>query len=202
MKQLELRVNAIEFNSDEEMVLEGYVNKTEQLSKKLGGFREKVEKGCFARAIERAESIKLLFEHNSESLLASTKNGSLSLEEDKKGLKIRATLIDTTLGQDTYKLVKAGLIDAMSFGFYVIEDNWEKVDGENIRTIKDLELIEVSIVENPAYVQSSISARGYEVIENIEVPVVEEEVELREEQTIFNDIELYKAKIKMYELEH
>src|SRR5690606_14673555 len=63
-----------------------------------------------------------------------------------------------------------GLIGNMSFGFRTIKDSWERSNGLMIRTVHELELFEVSAVENPAYLESAISARGIDVIEDIEVP--------------------------------
>ena len=86
MNKMELRVQSVQLDTSNDMIIEGYVNKVEHLSKNLGfgdyQFYEKIEKGAFKRALERAESIKLLYEHNSDKLLAGTKNGSLFLEED------------------------------------------------------------------------------------------------------------------------
>lgn len=196
MNKIELRIQSVELDTSQEMIVEGYVNKVEHLSKKIGfgdyAFYEKVEKGAFRRALDRAKSIKLLYEHNGDNLLAGTKNGSLHLEEDEIGLKMKAKIVDTTLGKDTYKLIKSGLIDSMSFGFMVKEDTWEEIDGDMIRTVKELDLFEVSIVENPAYAQSSVSARGYEVIQNVKIPVIANPSAI--------DMDLIKAKIKLYEL--
>ena len=79
----------------------------------------------------------------------------------------------------------------MSFGFIVREDKWEEIDGDTIRTVKELDLFEVSVVENPAYAQSTVSARGYE-IQNIKIPVIAKPTTI--------DMDLIKAKIKLYEL--
>lgn len=196
MNKIELRVQSVELDTSQDMIVEGYVNKVEHLSKKLGfgdyEFYEKIEKGAFKRALDNAKSIKLLYEHNGDNLLASTKNGSLYLEEDDIGLRMKAKIVDTTLGKDTYKLIKSGLIDSMSFGFVVKKDDWQEIDKKKIRTVKELELYEVSIVENPAYAQSSVSARGYEVIENVKIPVIANPGDY--------NMDLIKAKIKLYEL--
>jgi hypothetical protein len=75
----------------------------------------------------------------------------LKLEEDDRGLKVTATLPDTTTGRDVRELVSKGIIDAMSFGFTVPHrgDSWSS-DG-NTRTLKSVRLIETSIVAWPAY---------------------------------------------------
>jgi HK97 family phage prohead protease len=95
----------------------------------------------------------LLWNHDTSNPLASTRNGSLQLVEDERGLKVTATLPETTLGRDLAVLVKTGVIDAMSFGFSVRKDSWSQ-DG-NTRYLEDVSLYEVSLVSTPAYEQTS-----------------------------------------------
>jgi HK97 family phage prohead protease len=179
MKRMELRTQSIDIrsNDDDSLTVSGYVNKTNQLSETLGAakrFREKIEPGVFKRAIQRAKDIHFFAEHNKDRILASTKNGSLTLREDNQGLYMEATISPTSWGKDYYQLIKDGIISNMSFGFRTIADSWEKQGNENIRTIKDMDLFEVSAVRDPAYSQSSIAARSIEVDE-VDVPEIEEE---------------------------
>ncbi len=152
---------------DTRMVLYGYVNQVGKLSRPLRDkkgkiFREKILPGAFKRAIDRAKEnnnpIKLLFRHNNNSLLASTINSSLNLEEDDIGLRFEADIVDTTLGKDVYNYVKTGLISNMSFGFRNAIDEWTTENGENIRLVKDFDLTEISILDNPAYKDSIVKA--------------------------------------------
>ncbi|PEA56342.1 phage major capsid protein [Bacillus pseudomycoides] len=174
--KMELRVNQtnIEANEDGSMTVNGYVNKTEQFSEMLGRnekFKEKISRGAFKRAIGKAKEIHFLAEHDSEKILASTRNASLQLSEDENGLYMSATITPTSWGKDYYELIKSGILKNMSFGFRSIKDSWKKnIQGYFERTINDLELFEVSVVRDPAYSQSSISARGIDVVEDIEIP--------------------------------
>ena len=96
------------------------------------------------------------------------KNGSLSLEVDEKGLKIRAELIDTTSNRDIYKCIEAGLLDKMSFAFTVKSQSWDKSGKLPKRTITAIDrLFDVSVVDLPAYDQTSIqaSSRSLEIAE-------------------------------------
>ena len=59
----------------------------------------------------------------------------------------------------------------MSFGFRTIKDNWKSTNsGVYERTIEELELFEVSVVRDPAYSQSTISARGIDLVTEVEIP--------------------------------
>lgn len=183
MDRIELRSSTLELieTNDNEMILEGYVNKTNEYSQLLGGrkkFKERILSNAFKMALGRAKKVDLLLEHDPKNLLASTKNGSLELVEDSVGLKMRAKIVPTTLGKDVYELVKAGLIDGMSFGFKVLKDNWKKLtDNTYLRDVVDLDLFEVTITQNPAYLQSSISARNLDIVEDVVPENVEETTE-------------------------
>lgn len=165
-------------NQDNTKKVIGYVNETDTWSQVLGRskkFREKIQKGAFLSALARVEEenrcVDLLLEHDDRNLLASTSNGSLVLSEDEKGLKFEATLVDTTLGLDTYKMIRSNLIANMSFGFYNAVDAWNKgEDGIYERTIRDLDLVEVSIVKSPAYLASNVQARSLTTDEDALVP--------------------------------
>lgn len=188
--KIELRASKAQLSPTEDGLLKvsGYVNKTDAPSEVLGTtkkFIEKISKGAFDRAIKKAKEIDFLAEHNSEKLLASTRNGSLTLKEDSEGLWIEAIITPTTYGRDTYELIKSGIFKNMSFGFKSIKDSWQSIEnGLFERTINELELFEVSVVKTPAYSQSTISARNLqiasadEIIKNIKLEKEEENLEI------------------------
>ena len=187
MEQIELRVLDSNLTvNEEEMIVEGLVNRTESWSHTLGHrkrFREKIEKGVFTRAIESSERIDFLGEHRTDMLLATTENGSLELWEDEEGLKMRAKIAPTSYGKDLFVLMKNKMVNHMSFGFRAISDKWNKLaDGTFERSIDNLMLKEVSVVRNPAYPQSAIAARGIDVVEDVEIPA-EIDVEERNDNT-------------------
>lgn len=99
------------------------------------------------------------YNHNDSALiLARTRNKSLKLSVDSKGLKIRADLIDTTNNEDIYKMIKSGLLDKMSFAFSVKRQEWDY--EQNLRTILEIDkLYDVSVVDVPAYENTEIYAR-------------------------------------------
>ncbi|PEO97629.1 phage major capsid protein [Bacillus toyonensis] len=179
MKTIELRSNKVALASNSEgLIVSGYVNKPGNLSEVLGTtkkFREKIAPGAFKRAIEsRNREIDFLAEHDSKQVLSSTKNDSLILREDTDGLYMEAQISPTSYGKDYYQLISDGLVRNMSFGFTSLKDSWNQVGGVMIRTIEELELFEVSAVRNPAYSQSSLAARDINLIEEINVPEMEQ----------------------------
>ena len=123
-------------------------------------FKEIMKKGVFKRAIERAgKNIPLLFEHNWNKKLASLEEGTLELREDNIGLRFDAVIKDETV----YEQVKAGIINSCSFGFRVLAEDVESINTRlEKRFVSAIELLEVSLVKNPAYVGSLCETRSYE----------------------------------------
>ena len=182
MKNIELRMNSfnvVENDDEGKLIVSGYVNETGKQSHLLGSkkkFKETIQKGAFTRALKKGNDIHFLAEHDENKILASTRNGSLTLKEDEKGLLMTAEISDTSYGRDYHTLIKDGILRNMSFGFSVDKDKWRKLnDGTYTRDISDLTLYEVSVVTNPSYPQSSISARGLNVVEDIDIPQEVEE---------------------------
>ncbi len=141
--------------------LSGYAAVFEKLSVELWGFREKIRKGAFAKSIKN-DTVKALWNHSSSEPLGTTKNETLNLEERDKGLWFKLELDDTTWGENAYKAIKRGDVDAMSFGFRTLKDEWDKEDEKNpIRTLVEVKLLEVSPVSFPAYPQTAVQARAW-----------------------------------------
>ena len=157
----ELNLNQEALN-DEEFTLEGYALTfdTPTVLYEFDGdkYYEEISRGCL-EGVSLADVV-LNFNHNNDLLLARTKNGTLSLEVDDVGLKIKAKLNSTDECKKYYDMVKSGLIDKMSFAFTVAEDSYNR--EERKRYIKKIKrLYDVSIVTFPAYESTSVSARDF-----------------------------------------
>lgn len=152
---------------ENKMVIEGYAAVYDSetfIGDEEWGFYERIEKGAFDKADMRDVPLKYNHE-NAVPIMARTRNKSLELIPDEKGLRIKAELLDTQDNRDMYKRIQAGLIDKMSFAFTVREhdDLWEKGKPPR-RTIKRFERIfDVSVVDTPAYEDTSIYARSKEL---------------------------------------
>ena len=137
----------------------GYAAVFNALSDNLGGFREKINPGAFTRSIETSD-IRALFDHDSKYVLGRNRAGTLALAEDERGLRVEITPPATTWADDLMTTMRRGDINQMSFGFYTRADEWDKQADPPIRTLKDVELFDVSIVTYPAYPQTSAEARS------------------------------------------
>lgn len=120
---------------------------------------EVIERG----ALEGADLSDVPFKYNHSDqvmIMARTRNKTLELLPDEKGLFIRAKLADTTSGEDLYKLIQRGDIDKMSFAFTVKSEKYDK--ETRTRVIQKFDkLFDVSAVDLPAYQTTSINARSF-----------------------------------------
>ena len=146
--------------------IEGYVNAVERKSKplwsRMGQFLERICKGAFKRALERNNDVRLLLNHDESKDLGGTKDGNLELTEDNIGLHARATITDP----DVVRKAKNGDLVGWSFGFYDkdVEQKRDE-DGMPLRNVKDLDLKEVSLLDNtktPAYDGTLVMVRADE----------------------------------------
>lgn len=162
----EIRMLAENFralDSDEgKMIIEGYAVVFD--SPATHGFTEIIDRNAFNGC--DMKDVPLKYNHDdSHLILARTRNNSLQLIVDDKGLKIRAELIDTTSNIDIYKSIQAGLLDKMSFAFTVAEEDWDY--STDTRTILAIDkLYDVSVVDVPFYDTTSIYARALSTLEN------------------------------------
>lgn len=134
-----------------------------------GWFDEVIEPGAFARSLSENGDIRALFNHNWDSVLGRTKSGTLRLEEDEKGLKFEIELPNTSVGRDLAESMSRGDINQCSFGFWITEENWDYNVEPALRTIKEVELYEISVVSIPAYDDTEASlVRGKEIGKEVE----------------------------------
>lgn len=164
----EFRIKGTELRTVEgdTLNIEGYVNAVGRESELLYSrkrnkwFKEIMEPGVFKRALENNVDIPMLLEHDYDKQIASTSNGTLELTEDSIGLKFKATIQD----QELYSSIKNGEINSCSFGFVCEDAEYEFVNNkEEKRYVKDIQLLEVSLVKNPAYIGSLVEARNMEM---------------------------------------
>ena len=157
-------------SEDGKMTIEGYAIVFNQpATHKYGtrSFTETIKKGALAKT--DMKNVPLRYNHNDNVMvMARTKNKSLRLTVDEKGLKIEADLLDTQSNRDLYRGIQEGLIDKMSFAFTVADkgDTWTFGDKETTRTVTNIEkLYDVSVVDAPFYEGTSITARSLELLD-------------------------------------
>jgi len=162
IRTAELRIAQLQENNTDQIV-EGYalVFDSPTVLWEYDGiqYKEIIQRG----ALDGADLSDVPFKYNHSDnvmVMARTRNKTLQLIIDDKGLNIRANLAQTTSGNDLYKLIQRADIDKMSMAMVVSDDEYDS--KTNTRTIKKIKkLYDVAAVDLPAYDQTSISARSY-----------------------------------------
>jgi len=170
-RELPLSEFRVQRNEGEPLKFVGYAARFNSLSEDLGGFKEKIAAGAFVNTIQKAD-IRALFNHNSNYVLGRTKSGTLNLEEDEKGLRIENIAPETTWANDLAASVERGDINQMSFGFRTLKDAWDDKGKMPIRTLEEVELIDVSIVTFPAYKNTRVQTRELMAKDGIDIDAI------------------------------
>ncbi len=140
--------------------LVGYAAVFNKLSEEIMGFRERIAPGSFSNSLAKPDDIRALVDHDPSMILGRNKSGTLKLEENTKGLKATIKLPDTQPGRDIAVSVERGDVTGMSFGFQTITDEWNIEDGQDVRTLKEVKLFDVSVVTYPAYPDTTVAVRS------------------------------------------
>lgn len=143
--------------------VEGYVNAVERKSKPIwsraGEFVERICKGAFSKALKRSEDVRILLNHDWAKDLGGTATGELTLVEDAIGLRAEAVIDDP----EVIEKARAGELKGWSFGFEEIpgEIFYSTENGATVRDLKDLNLLEVSLLagKDPAYEGTLVNVR-------------------------------------------
>jgi len=105
-----------------------------------------IRKGAFQRALERANEIPLLWQHNAGAVIGRIEH----LSEDERGLRVIASLGDARAS----RLLAGGKVDGLSFGYRVREAK----SAGGLRELVELDLVEVSLVANPMQPKARVHA--------------------------------------------
>ncbi len=154
-------------DADDKMQIVGTAIGYNLLSQDLGGFRERVAPGAVTRALAEKQDVRALFNHDPNRIMGRMSNGTLALIDSRTGLNFRVQLSsDISWHRDLWASVKRGDIDECSFGFTVKKpggEDWEASSDERgnpiaLRTLKDIDLQDISVVTYPAYKNATNAA--------------------------------------------
>lgn len=187
--QIKLRNDTVE--------VEGYVNavgrESNVLRDKDGYFTETIRPGAFSRALLRGKR-KMLLNHDQQRILGE-EGKNLELREDAVGLHARATIDDA----DVVEKARNHELRGWSFGFIPLKESMEERGGMRHRTIEDMELFEVSLIDMrklPAYAATSVYTRTADDGKEIEYRTMDmQEVEVSEERELTVDYSKYLSAI-------
>jgi len=119
--------------------------------------------GAFTKSIKKTgyKGIKLLYQHKTDMPIGVFDE----ITEDNRGLKVKGRLaMKTQAGQEAYELMKMGALDGLSIGFRVSPKGQSYDAKTKRRLIKEVELMEISLVTFPMNPKAKIrSVKGSEI---------------------------------------
>lgn len=128
-------------------------------------FREVIRPGALTKTLGERD-VKMLWNHDSNFPMGSTKAGTLGLYESARGLEVDNDPPTQGMYAGFVEAIERGDVSQMSFGFQVIRENVIEEEGKlPLREITEIKLYEVSPVTFPAYADTEISARAESVFD-------------------------------------
>lgn len=116
----------------------------------LDSYREIVAPGAFADSLMQRQAkgrkLPVLWQHRTGEPMGVYE----TVKEDKVGLYVEGRLLvdDVARAKEAHALMKVGAVTGLSIGYFVTDDSFNEKEG--IRTLKSVDLQEVSVVTFPA----------------------------------------------------
>ncbi|WP_051563732.1 HK97 family phage prohead protease [Enterovibrio calviensis] len=153
LKTLSLQIKSFDSIEDEEGVFIAYAN----VKNVVDRVRDCTIDGCFDGSVKRSNETgkfpKMLLQHDYKQVCGVW----LEMVEDDYGLKVKGKLaLNTTIGRETYELLKIGALDALSIGYNVKREFYDK--ATKITFLQEVDVREVSIVTFPCNDESLIES--------------------------------------------
>lgn len=159
---MEKIINISEIRALNNMQIKAKVNGytlSKTLRGKNGNFKEIIPIKTWQNAIAKIGDKFNVF-YNHQPLIDIAKDRELKVEVD--GVYLYATLMDGA--ENLYDAIKEKKVKGMSFGFKVLKDTWENIGNFKQRTVQEMDLMEVSILDViPAYSDTSIAVRAIQI---------------------------------------
>ena len=202
-RNLTVEARAVEDQGDEKRIVTGYASTFDEPYVLFDGdgwkYLEVVDRGAFDET--DMSDVIMQYDHRGR-VFARTRNNTLTVTPDDKGLFIEADLGGTEIGRELYEEIRGGYTDRMSFGFTVngeYEESQKTDEGVRIyiRHITSVQkLYDVSAVSLPANDGTSIEADATtRSIGNLTDGVIERiQAERLEEQRI--ELERRRAEVR------
>lgn len=134
---MQLKAIRTELKADSEGHFEGYAS----VFGNRDSYGDVVQPGAFTRTIQNDRGrVKVLWQHDPYQPIGVPE----LMQEDDRGLLVRARLADTTLGRDAIALIKAGVVTELSIGYDAVREEWD--DEAKERKLTEIRLWEFSPV--------------------------------------------------------
>jgi HK97 family phage prohead protease len=144
-----LSLETVEFKFDE--ARKGFFSGYASVFDGVDSYGDTIVKGAYAKTLsERQRPIQMRWNHFGPVI-----GKWISAQEDEIGLRMDGELtLGHSVADDAYALMKHGAVNGLSIGFRIPEGGSEK--SGDVRLLKRIELVEVSIVEEPADLSARI----------------------------------------------
>lgn len=141
------KASKFEIKASAENTIEGYA----AYFGNVDSYGDIIEQGAFSKTLkENNNRVKVLWQHNTNEPIGKP----IQMEQDSKGLYIKAKISMTDVGRKAMELMRDGVIDEMSIGYDIIKDEFK---GKN-RMLKELRLWEFSPVTFAANEKARITS--------------------------------------------
>ncbi len=134
--------------------------------------------------------IHLLYNHNYDTVLGR-EGKNVTIQMTNRGLDFEWVVPKTSKAQEIATLVRQGVIDGCSFGFYIEDQTWEERNDTLYRTIEKIELLEITITPIPFYTSTYVRTD-----ENLRINDVKKEVKQSDEKETSSKASSEKASSK------
>lgn len=108
-----------------------------------------IQRGAFSKTLqERSRQLPILWNHDMDEPIGKP----TKMFENEDGLILQAQISRTVRGRDVLTLLRDGVVNSLSIGFEPIQFDFQEdpATGETFRLIREIRLIEVSVVTLPA----------------------------------------------------
>lgn len=146
-KRIQLSEVQVKFGDDTNRTFEGYAS----VFGGIDSYGDQIVKGAYAKTLEErgGRPVRMRWNHFGPVI-----GKWMDIAEDQNGLYVRGSLTPGhSIADDVYASMKHGAVDGMSIGYRVKR---ESRDGA-IRKLEEIELIEISVVEEPADLGAMVS---------------------------------------------
>lgn len=156
MEKMNYGLHEFKFAQDgEAMTLSGYG----AVFGNVDSYGDVIAPGAFAKSLAAHKAAStapmMLLEHGDAPLPIGVWD---EMSEDGHGLKVKGRFLDTTMGVDAWKAAKAGAITGLSIGYRPTEFEMRAKPEDPRRTLKSVDLVEVSLVGFPANGKARVTA--------------------------------------------
>ena len=136
-------------------------NTAYQVRDQWGDYAETIAAGAFSKTLKEKADVRLLINHEGTPL-ARTKSGTLKLSAAPDLRAVAELDPANPKVQEIRSAMSRGDLDQMSIGFRVHKQDWNNDYTE--RTIREVELFDVSVVTYPASPTTTASLRSYDAL--------------------------------------